>query len=75
MYYTKAPFVIDTAQDGATMETHFIGTTRTWAGGDDDTWLLMTQEGVLFVPGASEDLISLGKLTKVSTRASCTRAC
>jgi hypothetical protein len=26
----------------------------------------MTQEDVLYVPGASEDLISLGKLTKVS---------
>jgi hypothetical protein len=66
MYYTKAPFVIDTAQGGATMETHFVGTTRTWAGGDDDAWLLMTQEDVLFVPGALEDLLSLGKLTKVS---------
>jgi hypothetical protein len=67
MYYTKAPFVIDTAQGGVTMETYFVGTTRTWAGGDDDTWLLMTQEDVLFVvPGASEDLISLGKLTKIN---------
>jgi hypothetical protein len=37
-------------QDGAKMVTHFYGTTRTWAGDDNDQWLLLTQENVLYVP-------------------------
>ena len=36
MFYTKNPFVIDTAQAKVTMKTHFYGTTRMWANGDDD---------------------------------------
>ena len=64
IFYTKEPYVIDTAQAAASMKTHFYGTTRVWAKGDGDEWLLMTQEDVLYVPEASEDLLSLSKLTK-----------
>ena len=52
LFFVQNPFLIDTAQVGVTMSTHFYGTTRTWAGGDLDSWLLLTQEDVLFVPSA-----------------------
>jgi hypothetical protein len=51
------------------MKAHFYGTTRTWAGGDRGEKLLLTQEDVLWVPEASGDLMSLGKLTRISFKA------
>jgi hypothetical protein len=62
LFWTKEPYLIDTAQDGVMMMTHFYGTTRTWASGDRGGSLLLTQEDVLWVPEVSGDLLSLGKL-------------
>jgi hypothetical protein len=69
LFYKEDPYLIDTAQDGVMMKTHFYGTTRTWAGGDRGEKLLLTQEDVLWVPEASGDLLSLGKLTRISFKA------
>jgi hypothetical protein len=51
LFYKEDPYLIDTAQDGVMMKTHFYGTTRcrTWAGGDRGEKLLLTQEDVLWV--------------------------
>jgi hypothetical protein len=71
LFYQEDPYLIDTPQDGVMMKTHFYGTTRTWAGGDRGEKLLLTQEDVLWVPEASgeSDLLSLGKLTRISFKA------
>jgi hypothetical protein len=57
LFYKEDPYLIDTAQDGVMIMTHFYGTTRTWAGGDRGEKLLLTQEDVLWVPEASGDLL------------------
>jgi hypothetical protein len=41
LFYKEDPYLIDTAQDGVMMKTHFYGTTRTWAGGDRGEKLLL----------------------------------
>jgi hypothetical protein len=69
LHYSKVPYVIDTAANGATMSTNFWGTTRTWAGGDNDKWVMLVQDGVLYVPEATEDLMSLSKVTQLSFKA------
>jgi hypothetical protein len=69
LHYSKVPYVIDTAANGATMSTHFWGTTRTWAGGDNAKWVMLVRDGVLYVPEAQEDLMSLGKVTQFSFKA------
>ncbi len=39
LVYHKRPFLIDTAEKGVTMRTHFSGTTRTEAKGDGSKWV------------------------------------
>jgi hypothetical protein len=69
LFHKEDPYLIDTAQDGIMMKTHFHGTIHTWAGGDRGEQLLLTQEDVLWVPEATGDLLSLGKLTRFSFKA------
>jgi hypothetical protein len=69
LFHKEDPYLIDTAQDGVMMKTHFYGTTRTWAGGDRGEKLLLTQEDVLWVPEAAGDLLSLGEVTRFSFKA------
>jgi hypothetical protein len=62
--FSERAICIDTA-DGGTMETHFYGTTCTYVKGDDDKWLVLVQDNVLYVTQAGEDLLSLGKIMVV----------
>jgi hypothetical protein len=64
LHYSKRAIVIDVA-GGGTLKTHFYGTTCTYVKGHSDTWLLLVQDDVLYVPQAGEGLLSLCKITAV----------
>jgi hypothetical protein len=65
LYFSKWAICIDVA-GGGTMETHFYDTTCAYVKGDGDTWLLLVQDDVLYVPQAGEGLLSLCKIKAVN---------
>ena len=66
--YSKEPFLIEAA-NGHVMRTHLVGTVRIQLKGDGGAWSDFTLTDVLYLPEAAGDLLSLGRLTASTYKA------